>query len=156
MGTSLVEFRDDGFWVRDGQLEVWLYLLVRQIEALSDPPPWLRDVHDDWQLQATAGFHGFVSAHLDDIITSDDRGDLILALSERALNWLRGHGTTINKDELNVMHTGGEEFYWTDDVQTSIFTDAGEHFVLLLRGELPDRIDPHIAVSKQLLKKEPN
>ena len=55
MGTSFTSYRGKGFWARDGQVEVWLYLLVQEIDRLDPPPDWLLEVRHDWHVNATLG-----------------------------------------------------------------------------------------------------
>jgi len=48
-------------------------LTVRQIDALPEVPAWLREVREEWHLQATAGFGFGVMPGLDDVATDEER-----------------------------------------------------------------------------------
>lgn len=61
-----MQYRGSGFWVRDYQAEVWLYLLAQQAQAMADAPLWLAAAGRDWHAQATVGFMGCVSSCLDE------------------------------------------------------------------------------------------
>ena len=50
-----MQYQGYGFWVRDYQAEVWLYLLAQQAQAMADNPPWLTAAGSDWRAQATNG-----------------------------------------------------------------------------------------------------
>jgi hypothetical protein len=78
-------YRDSGFWVRDFQAEVWLYLLALQAQATADAPPWVAAAERDWHVQATAGFTGCVSSCLGEYLGTDPgRVAVAIDLSERA------------------------------------------------------------------------
>ncbi|MFK0258470.1 hypothetical protein [Streptomyces sp. NPDC090445] len=71
---------------RNEQAEVWLYLLAQEAKAVADAPEWLARACDDWEMQATTGFVGFVSSCLGRHLGTDpDRVALALHLSERVL-----------------------------------------------------------------------
>ncbi len=141
MGSSFVEFHGDGFWVRDGSLEIWLSVLVEQIDRESTPPEWLRDLREQWHV-ATIGFNGCVPTELDEHITTEERKAVALHLSEQALRQLRAYGPTIGVDELNRLSVAHVGSYWTQDLPITFFTDVGDYFILLLRGDLPPVSEP--------------
>ncbi|GAA4565056.1 hypothetical protein GCM10023176_12290 [Micromonospora coerulea] len=55
MGSSNMDYRGTGFWVRDYQAEVWLYLLAQEAKGISEAPAWLAGAQTDRETQATAG-----------------------------------------------------------------------------------------------------
>jgi hypothetical protein len=135
MSSSYVEFRGQGFEADDSTLEVWLLLLVKEIE-LSDPiPSWLQDVHDEWLEQATAGFGFGISPGLDRFITNEERVSTVLKLCEGAMARLSRYGEKVPQVELNAMHTGDGAVF-TRDVPTEMFLNVGRYFVKLLQGTL--------------------
>src|SRR5260370_1314764 len=136
MGSSFTEFRGYGFWARDSSLEVWLYLLVREVGKMTDPPDWLRLAREDWHLKATVGFLGWICANLDEHITSTDRDEATVRLSNDALAWLHQQGPLMSAELLNSFQCGGEGAYFTRDVETDNFIRVGEAFVQLLEGKL--------------------
>jgi hypothetical protein len=86
MGSSNLDYRGAGFWVRDFQAEVWLYLLAQEAVGASDGLVWVAAAAEDWRVQATAGFAGCVASLLDEHLGTDvDRVSLALELSERVM-----------------------------------------------------------------------
>lgn len=145
MGSTTVEFRGAGFEASDAVLEVWLHLLVAEIDTLPQVSPWLKEVREDWHIKSVAGFSHGIMPDLDAFVTDEERRGVILALSERALQTLEQWGETISKDALNRLRLGGEESSWTADVPTEVFLRAGRYFVKLLRGELsPEENDARL------------
>ena len=136
MGSSFVEFHNKGFWTRDAKIEVWLHLLVCEIDSISHPPLWLLQLRDHWHDQSTVGFVGCISASLDQHVTTNEHLNVVLCLSERALNRLDTYGKLISRDDLNDMKTGGEGSFFVSAVCTEEFKRVGRAFVSLLRGEL--------------------
>ncbi len=136
MGSTFVGFRGSGYEASDGTLEVWLHLLVSEIDTRERIDAWLREVREEWELQSTAGFGFGVMPGLDRFVTNEDQRELLLSLSERALHALQQKGEVISKGELNLMHLGGQGSSYLDDVPTEAFMRVGRYFIKLLRGEL--------------------
>src|SRR5581483_4911964 len=98
VGSSYMDYRDSGFWVKDFQAEVWLYLLAQEAATVPDAPVWLTEAGADWQVQATAGFMGFVSSCLDERLgTHAERVAAVLDLSHRVLHRLDAWSPAIPK-----------------------------------------------------------
>ena len=136
MGSSFIDFKDYGFWARDAGIEAWLYLLVQEIDKLDPIPEWLKEARNHWYIQATVGFIGCIHPQLDDYLESQDRINLIVMLSERVLKWLDTQGEYLSREYLNSLDIGGEGSCWTVDVEVGLFTQIGEKFIGLLRGEV--------------------
>jgi hypothetical protein len=136
MGTSFIDFKGYGFWTRDAGLELWLYLLVQEINSLTSPPDWLKEAQDHWLTQATVGFIGWIHPQLDDFLVSQDRTDLIITLSERALKWLNEQGEYLSRTYLNTLGLGGKRSSWTADVEVEVFAQIGRKFIELLKGDV--------------------
>ncbi len=136
MSSTYVRFRDRGFEANDSILEIWLALLVKEIDRLQDVPDWLRETRDEWHLQSTAGFGFGVIPGLDRFITSEDKLQTILAIAARALRRLEMCGPTISAEELNSLATGGEGATFTRGVPASEFIRTARYFIKLLEGTL--------------------
>jgi hypothetical protein len=136
MGTSFTEFGGYGFWTRDSALEVWLSLLAREVDQSVGAPDWLRDAGGHWQEVASIGMIGCISAQLDERLTDPERTRVVVDLAERTLAWLRAQGQVLSAALLDSLGTGGEEAYFTRDVDTDVFVRIGETFIRLLQGEL--------------------
>ena len=134
MASSFIDYRGHGFWARDAQAEVWLYLLCTEVGAMADSPGWLEEARDDWSMQATAGFIGCVSPSLDRHLGGDlDRVATVLALSEQIRQRLVEWAPAIPKDMANGFGTGGDGSYFTTDVDTADLLRFADAFIDLLR-----------------------
>ncbi len=141
MGSTFVDFRGQGFEADDSALEVWLALLVHEIDKMDRTPAWLRDVRDEWHLQSTAGFGFGVMPGLDRFVTDDERRDTILSLSALVMLRLERYGAVIPQAELNALTTG-EGATFTRDVPAETFLRTGRYFMKLLQGTLgPNETD---------------
>jgi len=92
VSTSWTEFRGQGFWCRDGMVEVWLALLVDELdqragEAGGDLPAWLGRLRAQWLEQVSVIYRGLVSSSLDDLVSDEARRqelvDLMRVLRDR-------------------------------------------------------------------------
>jgi hypothetical protein len=142
MGSTFVDFGGQGFEAGDPILEVWLLLLVDEIDKMDSAPAWLKALRAEWHVQATAGFGFGVMPGLETFLTSGARRDVVLDLSAKAMERLRTFGPMIAKDELNAILKGTEGTIFTGDVEVKLFRQVGEYFLKLLRGELgPNETD---------------
>ncbi|MFI6020880.1 hypothetical protein ACIBCP_24960 [Streptomyces sp. NPDC051287] len=106
MGSSNMDCCGSGFWVRDYQAEVWLYLLAQEAKTVVDAPAWLAHARKDWEIQAAAGFMGCISSCLDKHLGSDpDRVALAVHLSEHVVQRLLTWAPAIPKDLVNSFGT---------------------------------------------------
>lgn len=145
MGSTFVEFHGRGFEANDAQIEVWLLLLVDEIDKLANLPDWLKEVRRDWHLQATGGFGFGVMPGLNELVTNAERRDVILGLCSKAMTRLRGYGAFVPKDELNSIQGSSDSGYFDGDVEAELFVKMGDYFMRLLREELkPDETDARI------------
>jgi len=136
MGSSFTDFKNYGFWARDAHLDLWLYLLVREIDRLEPKPRWLKEANDDWYEQATMALTGCISPRLDNYLVSQDKIDLVIMLSERALKLLSEQKGYINGAYLNSLSIGGGGYQPNTDFEIENFVAVGQKFIELLRGEL--------------------
>jgi hypothetical protein len=142
MGSTYVDFHGQGFEASDATLEVWLLLLVDEIDRLENPPQWLKEVREEWYAQGTAGFGFGVMPGLDQFVTGPECRDAILDFSAKAMRRLRGLGPMIPVDQLNAIMRGGKGTVFTEPVSSAVFEKVGDYFVRLLRGELsPEETD---------------
>lgn len=137
MGTSCTWYGPLDFWARDSTVELWLYLLAQTIDSHPEAPPWLRQAREDWHLQATAGFVGYVSANFDRHLAHDpDREAVFLALLGDLRERIAAYGLAIPVDVANSFGTGGPGSRYLRDVETAVlhrFTDA---VAGLVRGQV--------------------
>ncbi len=135
MATSYTEFRGRGFWSNDLKLELFLFLLSRQIGA-GDSPPWLLAARDDWFLQATVGFHGCVSASLDEHVGDHpDRLAVVRELTGRARMRLLAYFPTIPLAEFTGFGLG-TRMEFREDIDVTRFLPVSEAFDQLLAGRV--------------------
>jgi hypothetical protein len=136
MGTSFIEYGGYGFWARDPAVEVWLHLLVREVDRAASAPDWLRDAGRHWREVASVGLVGCISAELDERVAGPERTQVVVELALRTLAWLRTQGEVLPVALLNSLGTGGKGSRFSRDVATVAFVRVGEAFVRLLQGEL--------------------
>jgi hypothetical protein len=133
-----MSYRERGFWSRDFQAEVYLYLLSDEVADVADRPAWLDAARIDWQSQATTGHMGCVSSCLDAHLGVDpDRVATVLILSQRVRQRLAHWAPAIPKHVVNAFGTGGEEESFNSDLDTTLLLKFADAFIKLLCGEIP-------------------
>jgi hypothetical protein len=136
MGSSFIDFKGYGFWARDTHIDLWLYLLVREIDKLESRADWLEAAREHWLEQATVSFVGLVQPQLDEYLTSQERVDLVIHLSERVLNLLYEKGGHVSGEYLNARGIGGGGYRPATTWEMENFVGVGRKFVELLKGEV--------------------
>jgi len=136
MGSSFTEYRGNGFWTRDALLEIWLHRLVLAIDGRPVRLAWLQDARDHWQLHATVGYTGCVSASLDEWLGGDpDRVTTVADLSAEALRGLRD-ARSIRHEDLTAAGIGGQRTQWRKDMPAHNILPVAEAFIDLIAGRI--------------------
>jgi hypothetical protein len=136
MGSSYTEYRGNGFWSRDGLLEMWLEALADAVP--DDAPPWLLDAREYWRNQARVGYMGCVSADLDAIVSTEERLATVLNVVRVANERLAQVATDTGRmpgSWMSERHVGGNES-WLRDLGLDYVRQIADAFTALLRGEL--------------------
>jgi hypothetical protein len=129
MGSSFTEFQQNGFWSRDGALELWLVILAQEVEASGAPPSWLADTAKEWRAMGTAGMNGCIDAGLDRHAATPERAAAVVRVAERALTRLKDQGPVLTASWLNSVGSGSEGSTFSRDIPTEVFIRIGETFV---------------------------
>ena len=146
MSTSRVLFRGEGFVANDATLEVWLALLVDEIDLLPDPPDWLLDLRDDWELQATAGFGFGVMPGLDRWAAQEEHRKVLLQACGNAYRRLEQAGDPVPVQFLNGLRDWGEGSGFTKELPADTLRRPARYFTKLLEGTLSaDEADARFA-----------
>jgi len=84
MSASFIEYRGQGFWCRDGLLEVWFAMLVDEIDAsAADAGADLGAARECLYEHATIRFSGEKKAALDPVLASRARYGHMVSLVRR-------------------------------------------------------------------------
>jgi hypothetical protein len=132
MGASYTEFRGDGFWARDSEVEFWLCLMVEQIDQIENPPEWLVAARNHWWIHGTEGFNGCVSADLDEFAAKEERRATLYSLSGKALARLQAQGEILSKAFLDGVCPQKNGAIWFGGTRTTVFSDYGQKWMALL------------------------
>lgn len=135
MGISKIEYRGKQFSASDSVLEVWLKLLVDEFDKLETAPEWLREMRDDWFVQATEQFGYGMMLGLDDWLSQPNHRDLVLQAARRALMRLRSFGDPIPAPTLNAVGAGKPESPFPRDLPAENFIEPAEDFIDLLEDD---------------------
>ncbi len=135
MGSSYTDFRGKGFTAKDGQVCVWLFLLVEEIEKVETPPAWLCELKKHFHEQSTLSINGCVNPDLDELVTDDTRTKMLIELAESALQRLREASPRITLMTEYSYSTDGPDSI-CNDVDIRIHERYGVEFIRLLKGEV--------------------
>ena len=84
MANSFIQFKDYGFWTREGLVEAFQLLLFEEIQSkYNNSVYWLNDYKKELSLQSLPLIHGGISMHLDDTLIDENRIEIIVQLIDR-------------------------------------------------------------------------
>ncbi len=138
MGTSRVCLANNYLDAPDSVLEVWLRLLVDEVDQLEHAPGWLREARHDWHALATEEFGFGVVPDLDGILTTPSRLELVRELGLRVVARLEELGDPISATALNAIGAGAAESAFPHDLPATMFTEPARAFVRILDTALID------------------
>ena len=131
MGRSYTEFRGQGFWSRDVQLELWLRLLALNLpDALV--PGWQKDLQHEWFFWSSGRCNGFVSAQLDTLSDDPEKVVTVLRSARKTLDLIRACGECIPSSFLNLLGISGS---FEQEFPTRLIIETGEQFMAILENK---------------------
>jgi len=132
MGSTTVSFHGAEFVANDTYIELWMLEVVRHIDKEKVIEEWLKDLRNEWHLQATSGFGFGVCPQLDNFLTTDMRNKKLLDLFRRSLDSLFSGSGTISAEELAQPGAGGPDAVYARSLPIQMVIEVGESFVRLL------------------------
>lgn len=130
MGTSEVDYRGKEFSAPDWVLQVWLRLLLDEVDKLDPLPDWLFEARENWQFQATHNLGQGIVLDLDNLLNEDERRRVVLKSAMSALARLRSLGDPIPAATLAALSP--QDSPPSTDVEAKVLLESGEDFVDLL------------------------
>lgn len=132
MGWSTAHFNGRSIEVNDAVMEVWLALLLAEVDALAAAPAWLAEAREVWRAHATGASGSPVAPDFDGELSDDLRRGLVHTLALRIVNRLAALGDPIPASALNALGAGGPNDLFTSDVEAWRFLEPARALVALL------------------------
>lgn len=139
MGTSFTNYSGYGFWARDDQVEVWLALMVRQMDREPQLSAHRKAARDHFAMQSSGIFLGFVSPELDAHAAGAEKA-WMLDLSRQAMEELTAQGKDLDRSWLNALFrvegclVEGDYFLLDGPFSADRYLDYGKKWIALLEG----------------------
>ncbi|MCG8347770.1 MAG: hypothetical protein MI924_08330 [Chloroflexales bacterium] len=132
MGTSYIEVNEQGFWMRDSILELWMRLVALHIEEPTEDDSQTRRIRDQWLIASRGYFNGCIPIDLNDDVSTEKGKQIIIDTINSVLNGLRQAPEALNKDVLNLLGITGA---FIQDIETWRLIEVGEAFLDLIDWE---------------------
>lgn len=133
MGSSFVGIGNHGFWMRDGDLTVWLRLLALHVEDPAAPGTTATAIRDGWLLASRGFFVGCMPNGLEQAVSTDEGAALVRAAIASLMAALAAAPPQISKDVLNLLGIVGT---FTRDYDTCWLMEVGQAFTDLIDGKI--------------------
>ncbi len=140
MASSFVDFKDNGFWARDGFVESFQLLLFEEIQLqYQDQLHWLNNYKKDLALQSLPLIYGGMSMCFDETLTDNNRTAIILKLLDDIRKKIVKDNGYLTGEHLNLLRktvrhylVDINEFEWDENEIEKQLKDGGY-------GELPSK-----------------
>jgi len=104
MASSFINFKDNGFWARDGFVESFQLLLFEEIQLqYQDELQWLNDYKKDLALQSLPLISGGMSMCLDETLKDDSQTAIILKLLDDIRKKIAIDKSYLTGEHLNLL-----------------------------------------------------
>src|SRR5687768_1124160 len=107
MGTSFVDIDGNGFWMRDGILELWLRLAALHLEDQVDDHSPVHTIRNQWLLASRGFFTGCVPLELAANVATPEGRTAVVNAIHSLLNALRSGPARLDRGVLNLLGIGG-------------------------------------------------
>jgi hypothetical protein len=136
MGSTYVSIQENGFWIRDAFLELWLRLLALHVKD-GDEGSLPNRIRSQWLLASRGYFTGMVPDHLEEFVSSEEGVKLVADAIESLDGALRRTTTTLHRGVLNVLGIEGD---FTQDIETKKLLQVTSAFRDLIAGRISGNI----------------
>lgn len=99
MASSFINFKGNGFWIKDNILNLALIFLYAKMSE-CELPSWAIEFRDLIKENATGEFYGFADLELDLFLTNDERTLLFINLLDQTIEILSEVETDLDKTKL--------------------------------------------------------
>ncbi|WP_089371856.1 hypothetical protein [Dokdonia pacifica] len=119
MASSFIEFKDYGFWAKDGFVEAMQNCLINEIEVTEfDSSSWIIKYKEELALQSLPLIYGGMSMSLDEFLIDKERKELIVKLINKIIkkissseNYIsNGNFREMRRNALQILLKNGNAF----------------------------------------------
>lgn len=132
MGSTFVEIDGNGFWMRDGILELWLRLLALHIEDAQDRMALAHRIRDQWLLASRGYFNGCVPLDLKADTATPEGRRVVVGAIHSLLEALQRAPDALDAGVLNLLGMEGGDF--AQGLKKEQLIEIGKAFLDLLDG----------------------
>lgn len=131
MGSSFVHIGGNGFWMRDGMLELWLRLAALHLEDQVDDHSAVHTIRNEWLLASRGFFGGAIPFHLADNIATPEGRQAVVDAIHALQTELKKSPAQLEHSVLNLLGIAGSFRGPLESVQ---LVEIGESLLALIDG----------------------
>lgn len=133
MGSTFVAIGQQGFWMRDGVLELWLRLLALHVEDPPAAPAVASQIRDGWLLASRGFFSGCVPDGLEEAVATPEGKAVVVRAIRSLMTALAQVEAPIDRRLLNLL---GIEGRFDRDLEATALLEVGQAFLDLIEGKI--------------------
>lgn len=134
MAFAIIQLKEQEFKTRPAYIQVWIALMIQEIDQLSNPSVWLLEARNDWHTTIHLPYDGW-TIQLEEHLTNLEQIKLVLKLANSALNKLQSKGDMLSMEWLNSLDSSYPGSYFVGDVESQKFIQVGREFIKFLEIE---------------------
>jgi len=131
MGTTFVGIKQNGFWVHDSLLELWLRMAALHIEDTLDKQSLAHSIRNEWLLASRGYFSGSVPLNLEENISTSEGKALVVNAFESLISELEAAPAILHEGVINLM---GFDGVFLEGIESYRLISIGESLMQLING----------------------
>jgi len=132
MGTTFVDVKKKGFWLRDSVLELWLRFAALHIKDSADKNSKAHEIRDKWLLASRGYFSGCVPHSIEQAISTEDGEKIVTDAIHSLLIVLKKAPEKLDKNVISLMGCGE----WQINFETFRLIEVSEAILDLIEGKV--------------------
>ncbi|MED5523772.1 MAG: hypothetical protein VX447_03340 [Pseudomonadota bacterium] len=132
MGTSFVGYSDNGFWMHDSILELWLRFAALHIEDQVEDQSEIHSIRNEWLLASRGYFNGAVALNLMKNISTPIGKAAVLKAIRSLASSLKSGPKALDKDTINLL---GFSSNYLENIEVSRLIEVCDCFEALIAGK---------------------
>ena len=132
MGTTFVDIKEKGFWLRDSILELWLRFVALHIEDSPKDNSEAHKIRDEWLLASRGYFNGCVPHNIEEIVSTKNGKQIVIDAINSLLSELKKAPDNLDMNVINLMGCGE----WRGNFETYRLVELSEAILDLIDGKV--------------------
>jgi len=136
MASSFISYKEYGFWIHDGLMEIVAGFIYVELSKEKNKPDWLIDMMGLLKRNSLGYYASGMKFKFEDFLATKEKMNFFLELLKQIQNTLLKNGAQTGLRELKNEIYGDERGYWNEEIETDRLIKIIDYIKELLDGKL--------------------